>query len=142
MTEHGHADSFRDLAVYQRARSVTSEIFRLSKLFPKEETYSLTDQIRRSSRSIGAQIAEAWGKRRYGKHFVSKLTDAGSEELETEHWVEIARECGYVSQEQFEQLMANLEAVGRMLSAMVQKSHLFCAVRSDRVREDIADYLA
>ena len=142
MTEHGHADSFRDLVVYQRARAVTSAIFRLSKLFPKDEVYSLTDQVRRSSRSIGAQIAEAWGKRRYEKHFVSKLTDACAEELETEHWVEMARECGYVSQEQSEQLMADLDAIGRMLSAMKQKSHLFCTARSDRARDDIADYLA
>lgn len=141
MTEYGHAKSFRDLAVYQKAKAVTSEIFRLSKTFPREETYSLTDQIRRSSRSIGAQIAEAWGKRRYEKHFVSKLTDAGAEELETEHWIAVALECEYVSADQADQLMAELDAVGRMLSAMVQKSHLFCTTSTDRVREEIAEYL-
>ena len=83
MTELNHARSFRDLAVYQKARTVSRSIFELSKDFPKEETYSLTDQIRRASRSIGAQIAEAWAKRRYERHFVSKLTDADAEQMET-----------------------------------------------------------
>jgi len=76
MTEMKHAKSFRDLLVYQKAVKVSGIIFVISKRFPKEETYSLTDQIRRSSRSIGAQIAEAWGKPRYERHFISKLTDA------------------------------------------------------------------
>lgn len=83
--------SFRDLEVYKLCRQLAKEIFELSKKFPKEETYSLTDQIRRSSRSVGAQIAEAWGKRRYEKHFISKLTDAGGEQLETQHWIDSAR---------------------------------------------------
>lgn len=73
--------SFKELLVYQKANEVTKIIFDISRKFPKEELYSLTDQIRRSSRSIGAQIAEAWGKRRYEKHFVSKLTDADAERL-------------------------------------------------------------
>src|SRR4029077_18938042 len=81
-----YARSFKDLRVYQKAREVSQAVFKLSKGFPKEETYSLTDQIRRAVRSIGAQIAEAWGKRRYEKHFVSKLTDADAEQLETQHW--------------------------------------------------------
>ena len=79
MTELNHAKSFRDLVVYQKAKKVSRAIFELSKSFPKEETYSLIDQIRRASRSIGAQIAEAWAKRRYARHFVSKLTDADAE---------------------------------------------------------------
>jgi four helix bundle protein len=79
MTELNHAKSFRDLLVYQKAKKVTRAIFEISKSFPKEETYSLTDQIRRASRSIGAQIAEAWGKRRYERYFVRKLTDADAE---------------------------------------------------------------
>ena len=73
--------SFKELLVYQKANEVTKIIFDISRKFPKEELYSLTDQIRRSSRSIGAQIAEAWGKRRYEKYFVSKLTDADAERL-------------------------------------------------------------
>jgi four helix bundle protein len=76
-----YVKSFRDLEVYKLAREVSKEIFILSKEFPKEEKFSLTDQIRRSSRSVGAQIAEAWGKRRYELHFISKLTDADSEQL-------------------------------------------------------------
>jgi four helix bundle protein len=71
-----HADSFKDLEVYELSRQLAKEVFEVSKGFPREEMYSLTDQVRRSSRSIGAQLAEAWGKRKYEKHFVSKLTDA------------------------------------------------------------------
>ncbi len=74
-----HAKSFRDLDVYKLSRELAKEIFELSKSFPKEEIYSLTDQVRRSSRSIGAQILEAWAKRRYERHFTSKLTDADGE---------------------------------------------------------------
>jgi four helix bundle protein len=88
-----HAKSFRDLVVYQKAKEVSRTIFEISKGFPKEETYSLTDQIRRASRSIGAQIAEAWAKRRYARHFVSKLTDADAEQMETQHWVDEAYDC-------------------------------------------------
>ena len=79
MTELNHAKSFRDLVVYQKAKKVSRKIFEISKGFPREETYSLTDQIRRASRSIGAQIAEAWAKRDYEKHFQSKLTGADAE---------------------------------------------------------------
>src|SRR5262245_65652023 len=86
MSELQHAKSFRDLIVHQRARKVAQIVFELSKSFPREEAYSLTDQVRRASRSIGAQIAEAWGKRQYERHFVSKLTDADAEQLETQHW--------------------------------------------------------
>lgn len=77
------------------------------KKFPKEEMYSLTDQVRRSSRSIGAQIAEAWGKRKYERHFVSKLTDADGEQLETQHWIETALDCSYVSAEVATKLFFN-----------------------------------
>lgn len=82
-----YVKSFRELEVYRLARQLSKEIFEISKTFPKEEMYSLTDQVRRSSRSIGGQIAEAWGKRRYEKHFISKLTDADGEQLETQHWI-------------------------------------------------------
>jgi four helix bundle protein len=75
-----HAGSFRDLIVYQKSRQLQRELFRITKSFPKEEMYSLTDQIRRSSRSVGANISEAWAKRRYEKHFISKLTDADGEQ--------------------------------------------------------------
>src|SRR2546426_6952809 len=95
-----YARSFEDLAVYRKARVVAARIFTLSKSFPKEEMYSLTDQVRRASRSIGAQIAEAWGKRRYVRHFAAKLTDADGEQLETRHWVRVAADCNYVTREQ------------------------------------------
>ncbi|HBY94549.1 MAG TPA: hypothetical protein DEP84_11420 [Chloroflexi bacterium] len=88
MSRLQHAQSFRGLVVHQKARQLSREIFRLTRSFPKEEMYSLTDQIRRSSRSIGAQIAEAWAKRRYERHFVSKLTDADAEQYETQHWID------------------------------------------------------
>ena len=81
-----YALSFKDLEAYKLAREISFEIFNISKLFPAEEKYSLTDQISRSSRSIGAQIAESWGNRRYEKHFISKLTDADSEHFETQHY--------------------------------------------------------
>jgi four helix bundle protein len=81
-----YARSFRDLLVYQRAFIVSQRIFNLSKGFPEEEKYALTSQIRRASRSIGANITEAWAKRRYERHFVSKLTDADGEQMETQHW--------------------------------------------------------
>ena len=100
MSGLGHARRFFDLIVYQRAREVAREVFELSKSFPKEEKYSLIDQVRRSSRSVGAQIAEAWAKRRYERHFVSKLTDADAEQLETQHWIQVARECGYLTEKQ------------------------------------------
>ena len=92
-----HAESFRDLVVYQKARAVARRFFELSKSFPREELYSLTDQGRRSSRSIGAQIAEAWAKRGYERHFSSKLTDADGEQQETQHWVDTALDCGYLT---------------------------------------------
>lgn len=85
-----HAKSYSELDVYKLARQLAADIFKISKNFPKEEMYSLTDQIRRSSRSIGAQLAEAWAKRRYEKHFISKLTDADGEQQETKHWIETA----------------------------------------------------
>ena len=90
--------SFSELVVYQKARQFAREIFAITRTFPREEMYSLIDQIRRSSRSVGAQIAEAWAKRRYEKHFVSKLTDAEGELHETQHWIGIALDCGYMNQ--------------------------------------------
>ena len=84
-----YVKSFRDLEVYKLAREVSKEIFIKTKNFPREEIYSLIDQMRRSSRSVGAQKAEAWGKRRYEMHFIAKLTDADAEQLETQHRLEV-----------------------------------------------------
>src|SRR6266849_1100079 len=126
MSAMNHAGSFRDLVVYRKAKEVSRAIFELSKSFPKEETYSLTDQIRRAVRSIGAQIAEAWAKRRYERHFVSKLSDADAEQMETQHWVSEAYDCHYIDSEQAKALLAELQQVGRMLNSMMEKPHLFC----------------
>jgi len=121
-----YVKSFRDLEVYKIAREVSKEIFFLSKNFTAEERYSLTDQIRRSSRSVGAQIAEAWGKRRYESHFISKLTDADSEQLETQHWLEVAEECSYLTSSNTKELLNKCESVGKMLQSMIDKSATFC----------------
>ena len=88
----------RDLEVYKVAFEVQQHIFRMTKSFPKEEMYSLTDQIRRSSRSVGATISEAWAKRRYPAHFVSKLSDSDGETEETVHWLETAFACEYINE--------------------------------------------
>jgi four helix bundle protein len=126
MPELQHAKSFRDLIVHQKARAAAQAVFQLSKSFPKEEAYSLTDQIRRASRAIGAQIAEAWGKRQYERHFISKLTDADAEQLETQHWGDVAFDCGYLKQDQHSLLLANLCEIGRMLHSMIAKATQFC----------------
>lgn len=126
MSKLGHAKSFRDLAVYQKAKSLANDIFEVTKSFPKEEMYSLTDQLRRSSRSIGAQIAEAWAKRRYEKHFISKLTDADGEQQETQHWVDSAEDCGYLKKGQAMKLNDALSEIGSMLNSMINKARLFC----------------
>ena len=141
MTELSYARSFRDSAVYQKARKVSRAIFEISKGFPKEETYSLTDQIRRASRSIGAQIAEAWAKRRYERHFVSKLTDADAEQMETQHWIDEAYDCQYLDLKQTEELTAELMEVGRMLNSMIDKAHLFCGQSNHIIRDGTVDYL-
>ena len=120
------AESYRDLEVYKFSRQLSGEIFEITKKFPKEEMYSLTDQIRRSSRSIGAQIAEAWAKRRYEKHFISKLTDADGEQQETRHWIETAMDCSYISKETATKLFDKYESVGKMLNSMITKSSSFC----------------
>ncbi len=125
-----YARSFKELRVYQKAREVSRAVFKVTKGFPKEEMYSLTDQVRRSARSVGAQIAEAWGKRRYEKHFVSKVTDADAEQMETQHWVGEALDCGYVSAAEAAQLNSALEEIGRMLNSMVQKCRF--VLRPDR----------
>lgn len=122
-----HAKSFRDLEVYKLARQLSSEIYEISKKFPKEETYSLIDQIRRASRSVGAQIAEAWAKRRYEKHFISKLTDADGEQQETQHWIEIAKDCGYLLSKDSSGLLERYASLGRMFNSMINKASQFCS---------------
>jgi four helix bundle protein len=136
----GYVRSFKELRVYQKTRAVSAAVFKLSKGFPKEEMYSLTDQFRRSARSIGAQIAEAWGKRRYEKHFVSKLTDADAEQMETQHWVGEASDCGYLAPGDVGHLNADLEEIGRMLSSMMAKADTFCGPPDGILHEDVVEY--
>ncbi|GAB4486770.1 MAG: hypothetical protein Fur0016_16610 [Anaerolineales bacterium] len=140
MSELEHAESFRDLLVYKKARHLSREIFALTKTFPKDETYSLIDQIRRSSRSIGANIAEAWAKRRYEKHFVSKLTDADGEQQETQHWLGVAFDCGYITENQGRELVEKCLEIGRMLGGMMSKSELFCGQLPAAIHEPAAEY--
>ena len=121
-----YAETFRELEVYQLSQKLSREIFEVSKTFPKEEMYSLTDQIRRSSRSIGGNIAEAWAKRKYEKHFVSKLTDADGEQLETQHWLDTALDCQYIKEDLADSLLDQYTYVGRMLKSMIDKSSSFC----------------
>ena len=121
-----YVEDFRDLEVYKLARKLAKRIFELTKTFPAEEKYSLTSQIRRSSRSVGAQIPEAWAKRRYEPHFISKLTDSDGEQRETQHWLETALDCEYISQNVRDELISEYEHVGKMLQNMINKSSQFC----------------
>jgi len=111
---------FTDLKVYQKAGELAAQIFAVSKQWPAEERYSLTDQIRRAARSVGANISEAWGKRRYEAHFVSKLTDADGENHEVEHWLITAKRDGYLSEVDFTALLEQKREVGRMLGSLIQ----------------------
>jgi four helix bundle protein len=116
---------FRDLRVFQLAYTLAMEIFEISKQFPKAETYSLTDQIRRSSRSVCSNIAEGYRKRIYPKHFTSKLTDADSECSETSVWISFARDCGYISSDQHDTLQERYTSVGAMLGKMIRHPYKF-----------------
>ena len=121
-----YIESFQDLEVYKISRMLAKDIFEISKSFPKEERYSLTDQVRRSSRSIGAQVAEAWAKRDYERHFQSKLTDADGEQLETQHWIATAKDCNYLTDDGADNLMSQCFVIGKMINSMIAKSGLFC----------------
>jgi len=112
--------SYKDMTVYQKAFGLAMDIFEISKRFPKEETYSLTDQIRRSSRSVCTNFAEAYRKRKYVAHFVSKLTDSDSENSETDVWIEFAFACKYVVAEEHQSLLGRNIEVGKMLGHMIQ----------------------
>ena len=119
-------ESFRDLIVYQKAFDLQQQIYSITKNFPKEEMYSLTDQVRRSSRSIGANICEAWQKRRYAAHFVSKLTDSDAEQAETQHWTDTALACEYISSEIQNELLTKCREIGKMLGSMIAYPEKFC----------------
>ena len=124
-TRH-YVKSFRDLQVYKLSRKLLKDIFEVSKAFPGEEMYSLTDQVRRSSRSVGGQIAESRAKRKYEKHFVSQLTDADGEQLETQHWIETMPDRSYVSEETANDLLYNMLLSVKMLNSAIAKTTSFC----------------
>ena len=116
---------YRDLKVYQMAYQLALEVHNVTKSFPKEEKYSLTDQIRRSSRSVPANLAEAWKKRRYEKAFISKLIDCAGEAGETEVWLDFAKDFGYLNESKHKELMNKYDEVNRMLFSMVKKANKF-----------------
>ena len=122
-------EDFRELRVYQAAFAMQQQIFELSRSFPRDERYSLTDQVRRSSRSVGANVAEAWQKRRYPAHFTSKLTDADAETAETRHWLHTAQACGYLDAETRADLDRQTREVGKMLGAMIRDAPRWCSPR-------------
>ena len=117
--------SFRSLKVYQMAYQLAMEIYELTQTFPKYEAYSLTDQIRRSSRGVCTNIAEGYRKRRYPKHFTSKITDADGEASETTVWLDFSKDCGYIKHEIHQRLTKKYEEVGRMLGGMADHPERF-----------------
>jgi len=120
-------NSFRDLIVYQKAYKLAMEIFEISKNFPKEEKYSLTDQIRRSSRSVTSNIAEAWARKRYVKAFVNKLIDSLGEEFETEVWLDYSKDSKYITDSIHSDMMNRYDEVRKMLISMINHPEKWCS---------------
>jgi len=124
--------TFQDLLAYKKSFSLAMKIFEITKSFPKEETYSLTDQIRRSSRSVPATIAEAYRKRIYPKHFYSKLTDTDGENSETQVWLEFALACKYISIDSYKELLAESIEIGKLVNYMLLNPEKFGVKKSDQ----------
>jgi four helix bundle protein len=118
--------SVRDLKVYRKAFDSAMGIFELTKKFPKEETYSLTDQIRRASRSVCFNLSEGWRKRRYKAVFLNKLTDSGQEAAETQTWLEFSFHYKYIDEETFNRIDESYESIFAMLHSMEKKADTFC----------------
>lgn len=116
---------YKDLIAYQKSFKLAMEIFELSKRFPVEEKYSLTDQIRRSSRSVCANMSEAYRKRRYVNHFISKLTDCDGENSETNVWLDFALECNYISEQDFTLLTSKTIEIGKLINYMINNPDKF-----------------
>jgi four helix bundle protein len=117
--------SAKDLIVYKRGYELAMRIFELTKLFPVEERYAMTSQIRRSSRSICLNLREAWAKRRYAAAFVAKLTDCDGENSETDSSLDFALDCGYIDREEHTKLARMVVEIGKMLGAMIQQPEKF-----------------
>jgi four helix bundle protein len=116
---------FQDLLAYQKSFSLAMKIFEITNSFPKEEMYSLTDQIRRSSRSVPANIAEAYRKRVYPKHFHSKSTDSDAENSETQVWLEFALKCNYINENTHNELLNESNEVGKLINYMILNPQKF-----------------
>jgi len=134
-----HAKGFRELIVYQKSRLLAREIYMHTKFFPKDELNFLTGQIRLSTRAIGSKIAEAWANYRSETDFKNKLIDADGEQMETQHWIEIAGDCGYIDQEAGAQLVKRCQDIGRLLNGMIEKAEIFCGP-SPSIYEETTDY--
>jgi len=117
---------FRDLKVWILSFNTACEIFEVTKSFPKEEKYALIDQIRRASRSVAANIAEAWYKRMYPKSFVCKLIDASGEEGEVQVWLEFSLSHNYLTKEKVDYFLSKYDEIGKMLNSMINKPEKFC----------------
>jgi four helix bundle protein len=117
--------SVKELTVYQKAYDVAMKVFEISKHFPVEERYALTSQIRRSSRSVCLNLREAWAKRRYEAHFVSKLTDCDGENSETDSSLDFARDCSYITKEEHRVLVGSVVEIGKMLGSMIHNPDKF-----------------
>lgn len=122
---------FQDLLAYQKSFSLAMEVYKLSKIFPKEEVYSLTDQIRRSSRSVSTCVAEAYRKRTYPKNFRSKLTDADAENSETQVWLEFALACEYIDENIFNDLKNKTIEIGKLINFMILNPEKFGSKKPD-----------
>jgi four helix bundle protein len=128
--------SFRDLDVYRLAREQAQTIFQVTRTFPREEMFSLTDQIRRSSRAVNAMIAEGWGRRRYPAAFANKINEALGEAMETQAWLDHTLDCGYIPKARHGELDAKWQRVGAMLNGVIDKADTFCqATTSERQRK-------
>lgn len=125
-TKSTKALSFRELNVYKKAFEAAMEIFNISKEFPSDEKYSLTDQIKRSSRSVCSNLAEGWRKRKYKAVFVNKLTDCCQEAAETQAWLDFALRCGYITADEYHRLDEYYEHIFAMLLTMERKAESFC----------------
>jgi four helix bundle protein len=117
----GNIRSFRELRVYQTAMEAAMKIFEVTKTFPAEEKYSMVDQMRRSSRSVCSNIAEAWRKRIYPAHFVSKLSDSAGEADETRVWLEISLRCHYITEETFRDLDSTYDLIAGQIVKMMSE---------------------
>jgi four helix bundle protein len=124
-------DSAKELTVYKSAYKLAMDIFEMTKTFPSDEIYALTSQIRRSSRSVCLNLREAWAKRRYEAHFLSKLTDCDGENSETDSSLDFAKDCGYVSGQTHHELTSACAEIGRMLGGMMKKPESFVTPASD-----------